>query len=536
MAPTLRRWLRPAGAGLGLISKELRQNRFAYLFPLPFFLPLLIRTVLLRQALPLGSKASLAVLAAAAILAVVYGLQGFAGEADRRTLDFLLAKPVSPAGLILVKFACNVLAYSAWLGLFAACLRLDPPAPAMLRGMVSAWVLLILFTLLGMAFLASLLSKGSERLLITVLLSGGAAFLCFLLWHRVLTLAAAAFFWPDIPPGIYMLVGWFLPLLMLALVLLVSPAASLWLLRCRPSLPRFRPARRLFVAWAVLCLTIEVSRAALGPPVWPLPREFMWGAGGDWHPRAGVAVAGTRTGEAVGSLAVARLGGKAHTVYRGGRVYSPRWSPDGRSIAFVDKGWIKLLQGRRVRTVARGEHPFWSRDGNSLAYAAGGGKGETVAIRRVSLRTGGTSLLWRGRMELVGFVWDSARGRLYLFGQDGVLSDIDLRSGRTARAKFPTPVKFSMQNPLGVLGPDGLLHVAVTYEHSAHVLTYAAGSAELVEVDSCAGRVRSTMQALVCPEKKGFLWPRTDMAYVYQGFPIEHEHDGEHEHEDGHED
>ena len=49
---------------------------------------------------------------------------------------------------------------------------------------------------------------------------------------------------------------------------------------------------------------------------------------------------------------------------------SPSWSPDGRRLAVVHRGWIELIgsDGRRLRRLTRGGAPAWAPDGKRLAF------------------------------------------------------------------------------------------------------------------------------------------------------------------------
>ena len=78
---------------LCLVEKEFRQNLWIYLGPLLAFTPLAVLRIAGSVPLALGTGASLALLVAAAVMAIVFGLQSFGAESDRRTLDFLLARP-----------------------------------------------------------------------------------------------------------------------------------------------------------------------------------------------------------------------------------------------------------------------------------------------------------------------------------------------------------------------------------------------------------------------------------------------------------
>lgn len=525
MAEAIRRpaW-RNAGALLRLAAKEWGQNRAAYLFPLPFLVLAVIYRLSAGHPLSLASGPTIAMLVGAAVLAMVYGLQGFSGEADRQTLDFVLAKPVAPICLVLLKYFLNTAVYAAWLGLFASCLRLELPELPLARGMNANWLLVGLLTLEAMGFLAGLLTRGTERLLATILLTAASCALCYGIWRRVLGLVEVKYFWPDIPPHLYNLVVGFLPFILLCGILFIPPVFCFWLLRGRPNPLRFRPIWRVALVWLGVWLLAEGSRAALGPSLWPLPRDFRFGASGDWHQRAGLVFAGPPTGTRVPLLAVGRLGGRVRTIYRGTWVHTPRWSPDGAAIAFVDNGWIKILRGGKIRRIARGEHPFWAADGGSLLYAETAGRDRhATGFYRYLLATGRKTAVLRQESRLVGLAWDSRRGRLYLFERDGTLKDVDLQSGKIRSSKIGGPLRLTVENPWGTVGPDGTLYLTLAYDGEAHVHTYSPASRNLYETDKCAGRVLPSLPVLALPGQ-GYLWGRTDLVYEFRGYPaLEHE-------------
>lgn len=515
-----------------LLRSEIHQNKLIYLLPLPFFLILFVRLLIVGQTYAPGTRASTAMLVAGAILAIVYGQQAFAAESDRKTLDFLLSRPVSAALLTAVKYLTNMGVYLGWLALSASCLRLDLSRLPVADASASAWVVFCLLTLAGMSFLAGLLTRGAERLLATVLLAGGFAGACYALWNRVLALAAARFFWTDVPPHVYGLIAIGLPMILLICVLLTPPVVAQWLLRGRTAMLRYRPLWRLLIVWGTLLLVVEGARATLGPSVWPLPHEFADGGTGDWHPRVGVVVAGPAIGGRVDDLAVARLGGRARVIYRGRRLHSPRWAPDGKAVAFVEDGWIKVLRGRQVVRIARGNYPSWAADGESLVYAETAGRDyKARAIWRASIRAGTRERIWERETKPLGLVWDSVRARLFIFDRDGTLREIDLRQRTETSMPIPTPVQIIMQNPWGTLGPDGDLYLSVSYGREAHLFIYCPGEGEVKAFDDVSGRVSPVLPVFISPAERGYLWPRTDRAYEYRGFLPEHDHDHEHDEE-----
>lgn len=100
-------------------------------------------------------------------------------------------------------------------------------------------------------------------------------------------------------------------------------------------------------------------------------------AGGGAASRA----AGPRAGEPVtGDIYVVPFaGGARHALTSTQGVYEvqPSLSPDGRSIAYLSYGGIKLMNpdgsAQRPLGMAAGERPLWSPDGQSLVYSGGNG-------------------------------------------------------------------------------------------------------------------------------------------------------------------
>ncbi|MGQ9778996.1 MAG: hypothetical protein ACUVRM_03835 [Bacillota bacterium] len=516
---------------LVLAQKELGQNLFAYMFPLPFLTALFLVTVIKKAPLVLGPDISVVFLVGAAILAMVYGLQAFGGEADRKTLDFLCALPIAPWTIIVVKYLLNLGIYALWLSLFRFCLTLDLSRLALPKGVGEDWIILGLFSLLSMGFLAGLLTRGAERLLASLVLTGGVAMLCYALWSRAFKLVVARYYWFDIPPHIYGFTTRTIPVCLFLWALSVPPVFAFWYLKGRRSLLRFRPFRHLVLALFCFGLLIEGARATLGPAIWPLPDIFQRGVSGDWHVKAGVALAGPSyvyPSGVVPYLAVARIGGRARIVYRGTCVHSPRWSPDGRRIAFVDDGWIMVLDGRRIRRLVRGVYPWWGDDGRKIVYVTGEGKTRTVYSLDLATRKR-VRLLSLEEIPL-GLAWDARRQHLYIITKKGFLKDYALKSGHVVNLSIPSPVVMSMQNPGYTLAPDGRLLLSLCHDYEFRLFAHVPGQNELTLLDQGSGHELSSLaQVIISPTGEGFLYPRIDGAYEYKGF-VQHEHHHDHEH------
>jgi ABC-type transport system involved in multi-copper enzyme maturation permease subunit len=522
---------------VSLLKKELLQNRDAYAFPLLLAIPLLIYLLLHSDSsLTLSPQATIVVVVAGAILAIVYGLMGLAGESDRKSLDFLLTRPIPPALLVLVKYLVNLGIYLLWVLCFTRLMKLDFSAFPLPKGMAVEWILLSLLVLQSTSFFAGLLVRGSERLVFIALLFSGMAGICYLLWKMIFDLITARYFWFDIPPHIYRILTSIFPTIVLICSLITPLVFVLWLVKGRPPIYKFRPIRRMLFVWLGLFGLCYLAYSTLGPSLWPISFHSH---GGDWHPKSGVAVAGVdymARKNPQRYLGVARIGGKLRPLITGTHIYSPRWSPDGKALAYVDNGTIKVYRHKKPVVVDTGYYPFWSKDGVSLAYI----KMEVDEPSKVvvkQLDSGRTDILYQTDIsQVLGFAWDSDSNRLFLLDRTGYLVDIQTKTDTIHRIKLETPIHLVMQRPMIVLEPEGKLLLSTTYEREFYINSYDPESQELKKITSRTGEdLDPVSQTIICLDGKGFLWPRRDGAYEYQGILPPHEHDHGHEHEHEHE-
>jgi hypothetical protein len=148
----------------------------------------------------------------------------------------------------------------------------------------------------------------------------------------------------------------------------------------------------------------------------PVPNESA--AGLSWSPNGRHFVAGFLTPRrAVVVYDSQRQGGSPRTIAEG---VSPAWSPDGRSIAFVDTRHeihVVAPDGTNDRRIAAGERPAWSPDSSRLAYHRQGSifvaGADGSAERRL---TAGESASWSPDGAWVGVLRE---GSAYLVRPDG---------------------------------------------------------------------------------------------------------------------
>lgn len=90
-------------------------------------------------------------------------------------------------------------------------------------------------------------------------------------------------------------------------------------------------------------------------------------------------------------LADGRTGKVLRRLTKSGEATSPAWSPDGTTLAFVERGTIVVAtaSGRRLRTLGKGAAPAWSPDGKRLVFA------DTAGLELVAASGGARRLLLR---------------------------------------------------------------------------------------------------------------------------------------------
>ncbi|HHZ20456.1 MAG TPA: hypothetical protein GX391_08130 [Firmicutes bacterium] len=519
---------------LRLCQKEVVQNLVNLLFPGLFYLPLAI-TAFLRQApVPFGPELSIAALIASAVLAIVYGLQGFAREADKKTMDFILSRPISLPVLIGVKLLFSTGVFALWLFLFQFVVDLDLSKVPFPTKLDPSWCGVVLIMLNSMGFIAGLITRGAERLVVTVVLTGLVAGLSYGVWLQCFDLMSARYFWFDIPPHIYGLVARIIPWTLLLLSLWIPWVLVLWYLKGKPNPLCFPAFRRCFFLWAVTFLLTRLASLTLGPALWPADLEIREG---DWHLRSGLVLTATPpfsySRQGGSSLYLAKISGKPYRIYTGNKITNPRWSPLGDALAFVEDGQIKIYHRGRTTALGQGNNPTWSGDGRKLAYTLQLEKDKQIQrVYALDLTSKKTTLLGTIPSGLLDLVWDSDRQQLYGAHQDGYLYLIDLAKEESKKIKIPSPVQLAMRHPRLVQTLAGDILLSLAGEHEVQVYSYQPGRDRLVLLETKSGReVATVTQSFISPDGAGFLWPRIDGAFEYQGIipPHDHDHPG-HEH------
>jgi hypothetical protein len=152
--------------------------------------------------------------------------------------------------------------------------------------------------------------------------------------------------------------------------------------------------------------------------------------------------------------------GSARQLTRNG-ARSPSWSPDGRRLAVVHRGWIGLVasSGGRLRRLAQGGAPAWAPDGKQVAFVGARHRLFVIAAR------GGTSRAV-GHIRAVRVDWQPMTGeplpRCQAPASSSVLAatpDATIMIDRAAVLQSPVPGVILGISPgfsvLGCLTSDG---------------------------------------------------------------------------------
>ncbi|MGE5558515.1 MAG: TolB family protein [Bacillota bacterium] len=511
-----------------LLRAEFQKNICSFLFPLPFFAPLFIYCRA-AGAIPveLGEAGAWAFLFTAAVLAMVYGLQCFSSESDRRTMDFLLCRPLSLYCIIAVKYVLSLLFFLGWLAAFSALLRFNLEKLPLVEGMGPEWILLVFLSIHGMSFFAGLLAKGLERFFAVFCMTGLMCLACYNIWKLSFDLAKANFYWHDIPPRIYGFIRHDI-LICLGLLSLATPlAGALWFLRGRVKIRMFKPARYLMGAWTGAYLLLFFATYLFSPILWPDEN----GKYGDWHKKAGIVLVSGNGADLRGEsgerdrIYITRMHGKGRELYCGGRIDYPRFSPDGKYLVFSEDGILKLMRihDRKTAALCRGDIADWSRDGRQIIFARRIGPKGLSRIYLYDL----SGKKWKPAAEMElgisGLAWDSAGNRIYLAGYFHELMCLDLKTQKLRNYYFLEEETPRMN--LGVLHPTVVLNTAenmfwvgVIYGRKLRFYSVDCGSGAVrLEEDQMDIRIQTGAPLLLHPDFSTFIYPRIDGTFVYQG-------------------
>lgn len=521
-----------------LTWNELKRNALAWLAPLP----VLLGTIWWSSSrgwepIKLNTTGTWLYLLCCLILIMVYGLQSFSSEADRKTLDFIITKPISPYAIISAKYLPGLLIFWCWWYAFNFFLQPNLALLALPKGMGIEWIILVLILVHATSFLSGILAKGLERFFVitvmTLIMGSGA----YYLWHKIFTLINANFLWFDIPPQLLFFLEKLFPYYLAALGLAIPLIGVIWHLRSKIRLWRFKPAIRLLGVWLLTLFIIELADFLLGPPVWPDPNAKS----GDWLNESGIVLAGNFEAPSPQSyLSFNRLGQRSRIIYTGTGtdLKNPRFSPGGNRIVFSENGRLKILNltNRTSNDIGEGEVAVWSDDGMRLIAGKKIGPKGLSLLYLIDLKNNKTHQLTPEQLAITDLVWDSERERLYILGFAGELKLMDLKDNSVKELPFPKndqPRHFGVAKPsVRFQKEDRLIFIGQVFAQTikVYLLNLENETIQLSEEKSDF-RILTNGPLLFNQEGTAYLWPRIDGGFVYQATYYER---GHHEHEHGH--
>lgn len=533
--------------GFLLFTKELKKNRFTFLAPLPLWMFLMGFLKIHHQfRFELGASGTWSFIAAAIILAIVYGLQCFSDETERNTLDFILTRPVSPYWMIMVKYGLSLLVLFGWLILFQALLALRLSIIPLPAGIGIAWIYVTLAIVHGMSFLAGLIKKGLERLFIITVMTLFIAGLSYYLWRKVFELVAANYYWPDIPQYLEDFLAKTLPLYLTMLSLATPLVGVIWYLRSRTRLWSFKPAWWLAGIWLGTFLLIMGAQKILAPPLWPDASVQA----GDWNAQSGIVLAGPddrrqrslfKTHPRLYRLTFTRLGKKPRTIYKGINLSRPSFSPEGKTVIFSENGRLRLYDIRTGKTkkFGRGDLSTWSEDGQKIIYAKIIGKNGWSQLFLLNLHNGEQTRLLTSPRFLTGLAWDSSRNRLYMLNYSRELQCLDLKTKKIQGCLFENnaqPQLFGVVHPsLKLSRKADLLLIGQVFNQVLRIFALDLKSQKIALIQEKDDfRLKSNGPILMNDDFSALIYQRFDGSFGYEATyrKVEenhHHHDGERE-------
>lgn len=540
-----------------LAENELKRNALTYLVPLPILLGVICWSAWSGwRPINLNSTGTWLYLLGSIILIMIYGLQAFSSEADRKTLDFILTKPLASFSIIFAKYLPSLIIFMGWFSAFSFVVKPNPALLNLPKGIGPEWLFLVLLTVHAVSFFSGLLARGLERFMVITVLSLIMASGAYFLWHKIFTLITANFLWFDIPPQLLFFLEKILPYYLAILSLLTPLIGVYWSLKSRIRLWHFKPAIGLIGVWLLSLLAVEFAYFLFAPPVWP-DRN---GKTGDWHPEKGIVLAGsnqiTSNSQPIAGqsyLSINRPGHKRQIIYTGTGLNNPRFSPDGHYLVFSENGQLKMvnLAKKTVTDLGEGAVTTWSEDGTRIITAKKVGPRGLSQLYQIDLKNNGTRQLHPEQFEVSDLVWDCQREKLYIFNFTNQLHCLDLKANSVKELHFPEndqPKFFGVVKPnLRYLKEKDLVFIGQVFDRTIKIYHLNLENQKIgLSEEKCDFRILTNGPLLFNQDGTAFLWPRIDGGFVYQSTYYDpdhehhhrycHEHDHDHEHHDhGHE-
>lgn len=529
-----------------LAGNELKRNAPAWLAPLP----ILLGTIWWSsrsgwRPLSLSTVGTWLYILSGIILIMVYGLQSFSSEADGKSLDFILTKPISASSIILAKYLPGLVIFACWSFAFSFFIRPNLALLNLPKGIGVEWLILLLLTVHAVSFFSGLLARGLERFMVitvlTLIIASGAYFL----WNKIFALISINYLWFDIPPRLLFFLEKLLPIYLAVLSLLAPLTGVYWSLKSKIRLWRFKPALGLVAVWLITLLAVEFGRFLFAPTVWP-DRNCQFG---DWHPKNGIVLAGSNQkpspsgpSEVQSYLSINRSGRKPQIIYTGTNLNNPRFSPDGRNLVFSENGHLKILDLRKktMADIGEGLVATWSEDGTKLITAKKGGPEDRSLLYLVDLKNNLTHELNSTRFEITDLIWDCQQAKLYLLSITDQLYCMDLKSKSVTELSFPEnekPKFFGVVKPnIRYLKDKRLVFIGQVFAGAIKIYHLNLENQLIGFLEEKRDfRILTNGPLLFNQDGTALLWPRIDGGFVYESTYYDPDHDHAHDHHHDHE-
>lgn len=529
---------------------ELSRNVLIFLLPAPLWLGVQIyRWSTSFQPLDLYGTWSMLIMAA--LFAMTYGLQCFSNETDKKTLDFILTRPLSPYLVITVKYGLSLGFFLVWFALYASSTQISLQQLSLVEGMGPMWILLILLMIHAISFFSGLLAKGLERFFVVTVMTGSLAGICYYLWTTCLDLLKANGYWFDILPNQLQLIKLVIPTYLALLCLATPIIGTIWYIRNRIPVWHFNPAKWLIGFWLISYGIVLSCLWVFAPPLWPDSTAFY----GDWHETAGILFSGPikivgedsvhkikNTQVTNCQIRLARFGRKSHRIYTGKNIIKPHFAPDGTKIVFTEQRRIKILNLRthQLALIGPGDLAAWSTDSRKLICARQIGEHGLSSIYTYDLATQ-KSVVVPKTLQIADLVWDSPHDIVYFLGYKKEVGALSLKTRKihtyTAKTDREKPLNYyGIVSPtlIQVKQPERIVWGQIVEDElRIFELNPDTGVITLVE-NIVSSRMKNAAPLLINSSYKAFIWQRSDGSFVYQAtnYYSNRGHHHDHEHDD----
>lgn len=531
-----------------LTVNELKRNALAWLAPLPILLAIICWSSSYGwKPISLNITGTWLYLLTGIILIMVYGLQSFSSEADRKTLDFILTKPISPYSIVFAKYLPGLIIFGGWWYVFNFFLKPNLALLDLPKGIGPEWLVLFLLTVHAVSFFSGLLAKGLERFMVISILTLITGTGAYYLWQKIFTLISINYLWFDIPPRLLFFLEKLLPYYLAGLSVLAPLIGVCWSLKRKNRIWRFKPALGLIGVWLLTLFVIELAGFLFSPPVWPDRNSIS----GDWHPEKGIILAGTekknsdlKTSDNKSYLSLNRNGHKPQIVYTGINLKNPRFAPDGDRIVFSEKGHLIIMDlAKNTSTdIGEGEVATWADDGTKLITAKKIGPKGLSLLYQIDLKSNQTRQLNSEQFEITDLIWDYEQEKLYILGFTAQLYCMNLKDNSIIELQFPEHTKpkfFGVVKPnIRFLKKERLVFIGQVFDRTITIyLLNLENHLVLLSEEKSDFRVLTNGPLIFNQDGTAYLWPRIDGGFVYQAtyYDPNHDHDHHHHHDNEHE-